>query len=63
MLSVTQDLFFKFPWNNFLHSVVYDMIAKVFNTYTFIAALPEKDERMTAVRVRVRALVISVCPL
>ncbi|KAJ3416749.1 hypothetical protein HDV05_000123 [Chytridiales sp. JEL 0842] len=29
------DLFFKYPWHNFLHSVVYDMIAKVFNTYTF----------------------------
>ena len=30
-----QSLFFEFPWNNFLHSVVYDMIAKVFNTYSF----------------------------
>ncbi|KAJ3416750.1 hypothetical protein HDV05_000124 [Chytridiales sp. JEL 0842] len=29
------DLFFSYPWHNFLHSVVYDMIAKVFNTYTF----------------------------
>ncbi|TPX46863.1 hypothetical protein SeMB42_g02679 [Synchytrium endobioticum] len=31
------ELFFAFPWNNFLHSVVYDMIAKVFNTYSFAA--------------------------
>ncbi|RKO84944.1 SIT4 phosphatase-associated protein-domain-containing protein, partial [Blyttiomyces helicus] len=35
ILPVCLDLFFNFPWNNFLHSVVYDMIAKVFNTYSF----------------------------
>ncbi|KAJ3056073.1 hypothetical protein HK097_008201 [Rhizophlyctis rosea] len=35
VLPVCLDLFFNFPWNNFLHSVVYDMIAKVFNTYSF----------------------------
>ncbi len=29
------DLFFGFPLNNFLHSVVYDMLAKIFNTFTF----------------------------
>jgi len=28
-------LFFDFPWNNFLHSVVFDMIAKIFNTYIY----------------------------
>ena len=28
MLSL-QDLFFEFPWNNFLHSVVYDLIHQV----------------------------------
>ena len=41
------DLFFKFKWNNFLHSVVYDMIAKILNTYTFTtaaAASAEADE-------------------
>ncbi|KAJ3000160.1 hypothetical protein HDV02_000443 [Globomyces sp. JEL0801] len=32
-------LFFNFPWNNFIHSVVYDMIAKIFNTYSFTANL------------------------
>ncbi|KAJ3261114.1 hypothetical protein HK103_006423 [Boothiomyces macroporosus] len=32
-------LFFAFPWNNFIHSVVYDMIAKIFNTYSFTANL------------------------
>ena len=24
-----QDLFFEFPWNNFLHSVVYDIIHQI----------------------------------
>ncbi|KAJ3011609.1 UNVERIFIED_CONTAM: hypothetical protein HDU68_001601 [Siphonaria sp. JEL0065] len=35
VLPMCLTLFFQFPWNNFLHSVVYDMIAKVFNTYSF----------------------------
>ncbi|KAJ3083526.1 hypothetical protein HDU99_008901 [Rhizoclosmatium hyalinum] len=35
VLPMCLILFFQFPWNNFLHSVVYDMIAKVFNTYSF----------------------------
>ncbi|KAI9352197.1 SIT4 phosphatase-associated protein-domain-containing protein [Obelidium mucronatum] len=35
VLPMCLSLFFQFPWNNFLHSVVYDMIAKVFNTYSF----------------------------
>ncbi len=26
-----QDFFFRFPWNNFLHNVVYDIIQQVFN--------------------------------
>lgn len=26
-----KDLFFNFKWNNFLHTVVYDMIAQIFN--------------------------------
>lgn len=26
-----QDLFFRFPWNNFLHNVVYDLLQQVFN--------------------------------
>jgi hypothetical protein len=25
------DLFFQFPWNNFLHTVVYDMVHQVFH--------------------------------
>ena len=25
------DLFFRFPWNNFLHNVVYDVVQQVFN--------------------------------
>ena len=25
------DLFFRFPWNNFLHNVVYDLIQQIFN--------------------------------
>jgi hypothetical protein len=33
------NMFFVFPWNNFIHSVVYDMIAKIFNTYSFTASL------------------------
>eukprot|EP00842_Homolaphlyctis_polyrhiza_P005780 jgi/Hompol1/6202/HPOL_004872-RA len=33
--------FFTFKWNNFLHSVVYDMIAKVFNTFSFTSAAPQ----------------------
>ncbi|KAI9324834.1 SIT4 phosphatase-associated protein-domain-containing protein [Zopfochytrium polystomum] len=35
ILPMCLKLFFDFPWNNFLHSVVYDMIAKVFNTYSY----------------------------
>ncbi|KAI8905934.1 SIT4 phosphatase-associated protein-domain-containing protein [Gorgonomyces haynaldii] len=34
------DLFFEFKWNNFLHSVVYDMVAKVLNTFTYTSTLP-----------------------
>lgn len=30
-LTVVQDFFFKFPWNNFLHNVVYDVVQQVFN--------------------------------
>lgn len=26
-----QDFFFRFPWNNFLHNVVYDVVQQVFN--------------------------------
>lgn len=26
---MAQDLFFEFPWNNFLHSVVYDLIHQI----------------------------------
>jgi hypothetical protein len=33
-------MFFEFRWNNFIHSVVYDMIAKVFNTYSYTGNLP-----------------------
>ncbi|KAJ3116164.1 hypothetical protein HDU96_010273 [Phlyctochytrium bullatum] len=35
ILPMCLELFFQYEWNNFLHSVVYDMIAKVFNTYSF----------------------------
>lgn len=38
ILPMCLRLFFEFPWNNFLHSVVYDMIAKVFNTYSYTAS-------------------------
>lgn len=27
--TLIQDLFFEFPWNNFLHSVVYDIIHQI----------------------------------
>lgn len=40
VIIINQDLFFAFPWNNFIHSVVYDMVAKVFNTFSFTANLP-----------------------
>ncbi|KAJ1342806.1 hypothetical protein BSLG_002625 [Batrachochytrium salamandrivorans] len=30
---------FQFKWNNFLHSIVYDMIAKVFNTYSYTSSI------------------------
>jgi hypothetical protein len=30
-LNINQDLFFAFPWNNFLHYVIYDMLHQVFN--------------------------------
>ncbi|KAK5664810.1 sporulation-induced protein [Batrachochytrium dendrobatidis] len=32
--------FFQFRWNNFFHSIVYDMIAKVFNTYSYTSSIP-----------------------
>ena len=28
---MSQDFFFRFPWNNFLHNVVYDVVQQVFN--------------------------------
>lgn len=30
-LTRWQDFFFRFPWNNFLHNVVYDVVQQVFN--------------------------------
>ncbi|KAJ3015415.1 long-chain fatty acid-CoA ligase [Thoreauomyces humboldtii] len=43
ILPACLDLFFSFPWNNFLHSVVYDMIAKVFNTYSYTSSSKPSD--------------------
>ena len=31
LLTSLQDFFFRFPWNNFLHNVVYDVVQQVFN--------------------------------
>jgi SIT4-associating protein SAP185/190 len=31
MQLTCQDFFFRFPWNNFLHNVVYDVVQQVFN--------------------------------
>lgn len=31
MYLCLQDFFFRFPWNNFLHNVVYDVVQQVFN--------------------------------
>lgn len=31
IVCVLQDFFFRFPWNNFLHNVVYDVVQQVFN--------------------------------
>lgn len=31
VISTILELFFKFPWNNFLHNVVYDVVQQVFN--------------------------------
>lgn len=30
-LTCNQSFFFRFPWNNFLHNVVYDVVQQVFN--------------------------------
>lgn len=30
-LTLPQSFFFRFPWNNFLHNVVYDVVQQVFN--------------------------------
>ncbi|KXS17264.1 hypothetical protein M427DRAFT_154045 [Gonapodya prolifera JEL478] len=40
-------LFFAHPWNNLLHSVVYDMVAKIFNAYTFLSSLPTPSSPST----------------
>ncbi|KAL2915930.1 sporulation-induced protein [Polyrhizophydium stewartii] len=40
VMVVCINHFFVFRWNNFLHSVVYDMIAKVFNTYSYTSSIP-----------------------
>ncbi|KAI8928314.1 SIT4 phosphatase-associated protein-domain-containing protein [Entophlyctis helioformis] len=40
IMVVCINLFFTFKWNNFLHSVVYDMIAKVFNTFSYTSSIP-----------------------
>lgn len=29
--NICQDFFFRFPWNNFLHNVVYDVVQQIFN--------------------------------
>lgn len=31
VVSTILDFFFRFPWNNFLHNVVYDVVQQVFN--------------------------------
>ncbi|KAK9465254.1 SIT4 phosphatase-associated protein-domain-containing protein [Lipomyces arxii] len=31
VVSTIIDMFFKFPWNNFLHNVVFDIIQQIFN--------------------------------
>lgn len=31
LTGALQDFFFRFPWNNFLHNVVYDVVQQVFN--------------------------------
>jgi SIT4-associating protein SAP185/190 len=31
LLTILQSFFFRFPWNNFLHNVVYDVVQQVFN--------------------------------
>ena len=31
LTNPTQSFFFRFPWNNFLHNVVYDVVQQVFN--------------------------------
>lgn len=31
VISTILGLFFKFPWNNFLHNVVYDVVQQIFN--------------------------------
>ncbi|KAH6571715.1 hypothetical protein BASA62_003724 [Batrachochytrium salamandrivorans] len=39
IMVVCINHFFQFKWNNFLHSIVYDMIAKVFNTYSYTSSI------------------------
>ena len=56
-----------FPWNNFLHSIVYDIIAKIFNTFTFTANVVPQDTyikpwhlKLNKVREIVKKLIVSV---
>ena len=37
------DLFFQFPWNNFLHTVVYDMVHQVFHRPMGDIGRPDQD--------------------
>ncbi|KAJ3333829.1 hypothetical protein HDU76_002935 [Blyttiomyces sp. JEL0837] len=73
ILPMCLSLFFEFPWNNFLHSVVYDMIAKVFNTYSFTATTAIKppegelptslaaiEVKMNGVKESFKKLVLSI---
>ena len=40
IFPICLDLFFTFKWNNLLHSVVFDMIAKMSHSFSFTASVP-----------------------
>jgi hypothetical protein len=60
VLVTCLDLFFSFPWNNFLHSCVYDMIAKILNTYSYTSDLLPILEKLPETEAEARTMQLTL---